>query len=173
MSLVVVAEVLGRRSREGREEREEITTELLLETARSRGFSLQGEMFSVFSLASLARDLLEVEARVEPASLLLDTSWLLELLQSGGLAVLPYDCQPDSSVCLAGGDRAHWGVITGLITPSDSPPQPACRPLAGVKAHHILQSSAALADSQRPELAELVRLVVRQSKSLELAIYSR
>ena len=163
VSLVVGAEVLGL----------DVTTELLLETGRSRGFTLQGEMFSAFSLAELAREMLEVEARVEAAELLLDTSWLLELLQSGGLVVLPYDCQPDSSVCLAGGHRAHWGVVTGFLTPTSSPPPPpACRPLAGVKAHHVLQSSADLdlVASQRPEL---VKLVVRQSKSLELAIYSR
>ena len=161
VSLVVVAEVLGL----------DVTTELLLETGRSRGFTLQGEMFSAFSLAELAREMLEVEARVEAAELLLDTSWLLELLQSGGLVVLPYDCQPDSSVCLAGGHRAHWGVVTGLIAPTSSPPR-TCRPLPGVRGHHVLQSSAdlQLADCQSPDL---VKVVVRQSKSLHLSIYPR
>ena len=111
VSLVVVAEVLGL----------DVTTELLLETGRSRGFTLQGEMFSAFSLAELAREMLEVEARVEAAELLLDTSWLLELLQSGGLVVLPYDCQPDSSVCLAGGHRAlRLGGAGGLHRPPDT-----------------------------------------------------
>ena len=154
-----------------REVRQDITTDLLLETGRTRGFTLQGEMFSVFSLASLAREMLEVEVRLETADKLLDTAWVLEVLQSGGLVVLPYDCAPDSSVCLAGGHRAHWGVLTGLITPTSSPP-PTSRPLAGVRGHHVLQSSADLrmADSQS---TDLVKVVVRQSKSLDLAIYSR
>ena len=102
VSLMVVAEVMA-----GREGREDVTMDLLLETARSRGFSLQGEMFSVFWLAQLAREMLEVEVRVERVDLLLDTAWLVELLQSGGLVVLPYDCAPDSSVCLAGGRLLH------------------------------------------------------------------
>ena len=56
---------------------------------------------------------MNLEVRVERVDLLLDTAWLVELLQSGGLVVLPYDCAPDSSVCLAAGHRAHWGVLTG------------------------------------------------------------
>ena len=168
VSLQVVAEVV---TRVRRELREEITTDLLLETGRRRGFTLQGEMFSVFSLASLAREMLEVEVEVETADRLMDTAWLLDLLQSGGLVVLPYDCAPDSSVCLAGGERAHWGVVTGLIAPTSSPP-PTCRPLPGVRGHYLLQSSTDLQLSEC-QITDLVKVVVRQSKSLDLAIYSR
>ena len=100
----MVAEVAGR---------EDVTLDLILERGRTRGFTLQGEMFSATSLASLAREVLEVEVRLETADRLLDTGWVLEILQSGGLVVLPYDCAPDSSVCLAAGHRAHWGVLTG------------------------------------------------------------
>ena len=102
----MVAEVAGR---------EDVTLDLILERGRTRGFTLQGEMFSATSLASLAREVLGVEVKLETADRLLDTVWLLEVLQSGGLVVLPYDCAPDSSVCLAGGHRAHWGVITGRL----------------------------------------------------------
>ena len=100
---MVVAGILGR----------DVSTDLLLETGRARGFTRQGEMFSVWDMAMLAREVLDTEVRVERAELLEDERRVLRLLRAGGLVVIPYDCAPDSSVCLASGHRAHWGVVTG------------------------------------------------------------
>ena len=159
---MVVARILGR----------DITTDLLLETGRARGFTKQGEMFSVWDMALLAREVLDTEVRVERAELLEDWRWVLRLLRGRGLVVIPYDCAPDSSVCLASGHRAHWGVVTGIITPSSSPPTQASA-LSGHPAYHLLQSEGDMEDPEEADRSDLVRLIVRQSKSMELAIYSR
>ena len=162
VSLVVVSRLLGR----------ETSTELLLQTARERGFTLQGEMFSVWHMAQLAEDVLQTEVRVEAAHRLEDTRWLVRLLRAGGCVLLPYDCAPDSSVCLADGHRAHWGVVTGLVAPTSSPPAPASVVLAEAPGCRLLQAGEDLADTE-DECGRSVRLIVRQSKSTELAVYSR
>ena len=73
--------------------------------------------------------------------------------------------------------KAHWGVVTGLVLPTPSPP-PGATPLAGCEGHYLLGGGAGAGAGQREAvLATLtedrVRLVVRQSKSLELEIYDR
>ena len=77
--------------------------------------------------------------------------------------------------------KAHWGVVTGLLLPTPSPP-PGATPLAGCEGHYLLGGGAgagagAGAGQLEAVLATVtedrVRLVVRQSKSLELEIYDR
>ena len=71
--------------------------------------------------------------------------------------------------------KAHWGVVTGLLLPTPSPP-PGATPLPGCEGHYLLGGGAG-AGQLEAVLATLtedrVRLVVRQSKSLELEIYDR
>ena len=73
--------------------------------------------------------------------------------------------------------KAHWGVVTGLVLPTPSPP-PGATPLAGCEGHYLLGGGAGAGAGQlEAALATVtedrVRLVVRQSKSLELEIYDR
>ena len=73
--------------------------------------------------------------------------------------------------------KAHWGVVTGLVLPTPSPP-PGATPLAGCEGHYLLGGGAGAGAGQlEAALATVtedrVRLVVRQSKSLELQIYDR
>ena len=179
---------------------------------RQVGVTLQGELFSAAWLARLARAA-GLEAAVAEAGALLDTAWLLGLLASPGLVLVPYDCSATGAVCLERGHKgrlmknvittlnqyilrtslnffiddlfycwyfmvapkAHWGVVTGLLLPTPSPP-PGATPLAGCEGHYLLGGGAG-AGQREAVLATVtedrVRLVVRQSKSLELEIYDR
>ena len=73
--------------------------------------------------------------------------------------------------------KAHWGVVTGLLLPPPPPP-PGATPLAGCEGHYLLGGGAGAGAGQLEAVLatvteDRVRLVVRQSKSLELEIYDR
>ena len=155
----------------------ELTLDQVLDTGRRLGVTSRGEMFSADWMASLAREVMPgAEVRLEAASLLEDTPRLLRLLLGAGLVLVPYDCAANSAVCLAGGDKAHWGVVTGLLVPGHGPPPPRLTrgTLGGLSSHHLV-TQAVLEDEET--LARVkedrVKLVVRQSKTLELEIYNR
>ena len=80
---------------------------------RQVGVTLQGELFSAAWLARLARAA-GLEAAVAEAGALLDTAWLLGLLASPGLVLVPYDCSATGAVCL---ERGHKGrLMKNVIT---------------------------------------------------------
>ena len=93
------------------------TPDTVQKLAVTRGFTLQGEMFSARDMALLAGELLAKECSVEPSSRLLDTAWLLEVLGQGRLLLVPYDCAANHSPSLEGGSRAHWALVTGVAWP--------------------------------------------------------
>ena len=131
------------------------------ELARSRGYTLQGEMFSAGDMATLAREILG-QGQVLPCRRLLDTSWLLEVLAGGGLFLVPYDCAANHSPSLAGGRRAHWGLVAGLAWKGEGVGEE----LEGCQGWRLVQ--------EPPETEEEeVWLVARQSKSLVLGLWSR
>ena len=156
----------------------ELTLDQVLDTGRRLGVTSRGEMFSADWMALLAREVMPKEAtvRLDDASLLEDTPGLLRLLLGAGMVLVPYDCAANSAVCLAGGDKAHWGVVTGLLVPGPGPPPPWLTrgTLGGLSSHHLV-TQAVLEDEET--LARVkedrVKLVVRQSKTLELEIYNR
>ena len=84
----------------------------LLALAVARGFSKSGEMFSCAHLAHLAREYWDGAMRAEVAS-----DWGAEdvhgAARRGHLLLVPYDCSPNFSPGLFGGERAHWCVVAG------------------------------------------------------------
>ena len=141
--------------------------------ARERGFSNQGEMFSVDSMASLAEELLpECKVSIVDSSKIEETSWLVDALLDGSLMLVPYDCTPDHSPGLAGGQKAHWALVTGFLLPCSNTTRlpPSCSPLPGCPNFYELSNTATL-PSQAANSQDLM-LVARQSKSVLLGLWS-
>jgi len=135
-------------------------------------------MFSADWMALLAREVMPKEAtvRLEDASLLEDTPGLLRLLLGAGMVLVPYDCAANSAVCLAGGEKAHWGVVTGLLLPSPAAPHTRYTQgtLGGLSSYHLVTETLLEEEETLARVKEgKVKLVVRQSKSLELELYDR
>ena len=156
----------------------EVTVDQVLDIGRRLGVTSRGEMFSADWMASLAREVMPKEAtvRLEDASLLEDTPGLLRLLLGAGLVLVPYDCAPNSAVCLAGGEKAHWGVVTGLLLPGPAPPHTRYTrgTLGGLTSYHLVTETLLAEEETLARVKEgKVKLVVRQSKSLELELYDR
>ena len=155
----------------------EVTVDQVLDTGRRLGVTSRGEMFSADWMASLARDLMPgATVRLEAASLLEDTPGLLRLLLGAGLVLIPYDCAANSAVCLAGGEKAHWGVVTGLLVPGPGPPPPRLDKgtLRGLSSYHLITEALLEEEETLARVKEdRVKLVVRQSKTLELELYNR
>ena len=146
----------------------------VFELARERGFSNHGEMFSVDSMASLAEELVPEECKVSivESTKLEETSWLVDALLDGCLMLVPYDCTPDHSPGLAGGEKAHWALVTGFLLPSSNTTRlpPFCSPLSGCPNFYELSNGATL-PSQAANCQDLM-LVARQSKSVLLGLWS-
>jgi len=81
------------------------------------GFTKQGEMFSADNMAKLGEDL-GVKTKVESVSKMLNMTWVGDMLMNGTLMLVPYDCGPSHGPFMAGGRKAHWGLVTGLIVQS-------------------------------------------------------
>ena len=139
-----------------------LTLDLVMQEARRAGLSKQGELFSAESAALLA-GLVGRAGRVEAAVRLADTAWLLSTLSTPGVILVPYDCGPDSAVVLASGERAHWGAVTGVLVPGPGPGITRVRGRADLSPQ-LLQAAGPASE---------VRLLVRQSKAIELSVLRR
>ena len=146
----------------------------VFQLARERGFTNLGEIFSVDSMASLAEELLpECKVSIVESSKLEETVWLVDALLDGSLMLLPYDCKPDHSPGLAGGQKAHWALVTGFLLPCSNTtrlPSSSSTPLPGCPNFYELSNTATL-PSQMVNSQDMM-LVARQSKSVLLGLWS-
>ena len=85
------------------------TNDRLLDVARSRGYTTQGEMFYSSQLAELAQAF-GYQARVVPNVTLKD---IQECVDRGHPALVPFDVDKQGNPGLFNGSRAHWAVIEG------------------------------------------------------------
>ena len=143
----------------------------VFQLARERGFSKQGEMFSVDSMASLAEELLP-EGKVSTVEVgnLEESAWLVAALLDGSLMLVPYDCTPDHSPGLAGGQKAHWALVTGFLLPCPNTAAlpPFCFPLPGCPSFYELSKNGPISP---PSSSGNLILVARQSKSVLLGLW--
>lgn len=89
--------------------RPEDTPRRLLDVARQRGFTTQGEMFHASQLAKLAREF-GYTATVKTKPTLSD---LHAALDRGHPVLVPFDVDDVGNPGLFRGTRAHWGVVEG------------------------------------------------------------
>lgn len=97
--------------------KEGILPEAIVGVAKERGFTKQGEMFSVDNMAALAQEILGggVEVTVEEIEELLNNENMIKFLGTGDMFLVPYDCDFNHEPCLAEGEKAHWGLVTGFV----------------------------------------------------------
>ena len=139
--------------------------------AKERGFSKLGELFSVDSMASLAVELLpECKVDIVKSSKLEDTAWVVNVLLTGSLMLVPYDCTPDHSPGLAGGQKAHWALVTGFMVRCSNSKglSSSCLPILGCPNFYELPNTTI-----QPALTNSLELmlVARQSKSVKLGLW--
>lgn len=105
----------------------DVAPDSLQKLAVEKGFSKQGEMFSVDNMACLARSVLGslVEVRIENVEVLATDTFLWTAFRNKDLFLVPYDCDFNHEPCLAGGRKAHWALLTGLLWASDPSSCPA------------------------------------------------
>ena len=84
-----------------------IDLEEVVRSAKERGYTKQGEMFSVEDMASLARLVLEREVEVVESKELLDCRQLMARLSEGGAMLVPYDCDHNHTPARLRGSKAH------------------------------------------------------------------
>ena len=92
-----------------------IDLEEVVRIAKERGYTKQGEMFSVEDMASLARTVLDREVEVVETSQLLDSLQVMSRLSQGRAVLVPYDCDHNHTPSMLGGTKAHWALITGFL----------------------------------------------------------
>lgn len=89
--------------------RPEDTNVRLLDTARSRGYTTQGEMFYASQLGSLAKEF-GYDAKVKENFTVKD---LHVAIDKGHPVLVPFDVDDVGNPGLFNGKRAHWAVIEG------------------------------------------------------------
>lgn len=80
----------------------------LQEEAIRLGFTKQGEMFSVKSMAQLSKYGKDLDFPSEEE--------MSFHLNEGRLFLIPYDCDKNFGAALAGGQKAHWMIACGFIS---------------------------------------------------------
>ncbi|OWR53263.1 hypothetical protein KGM_214730 [Danaus plexippus plexippus] len=102
---------------------EQITPEELMNIAKQKGFSSNGEMFSCNNMAKLAQYAItlinkeNINFCVKMGGLFSEEV-ILELL-NGAVLLVAYDADFNHSPCLRRGHTAHWALVCGIIIVSE------------------------------------------------------
>ncbi len=97
-----------------KQEKYEEELDNLLTMARSKGFSLQGEMYSAENLAQLAQEFFGLGCRVISDGFV-DRHFVISELLKGSAVLVPYDADRNHKPCLEKGQKAHWALLTGQL----------------------------------------------------------
>ncbi|XP_018563050.1 UPF0692 protein CG33108 [Anoplophora glabripennis] len=95
------------------------TVKHLYDYAKRKGYTNNGEIFSVDDMADVAKYYLPKKANVEIFEGDLFTTKIKEFLLDGGMALVPYDTNKDNSPGFHSGHKAHWAIISGSILTDD------------------------------------------------------
>ena len=161
----------------------------LLRFARGKGFTKQGEMFSVEYMLEVTQEATSGLCRGEvvPSAFLSDVGVLVSSITAGKAILVPYDADKDHTPCLAQGHKAHWCTITGFAMTLDSSavmaPQllECCNPQKPGTLHYTLKDTtikrfASLLASSKHEQSEslfkTMRVFTRHGKSRHMGLWS-
>ncbi|XP_019659843.1 UPF0692 protein C19orf54 homolog isoform X3 [Ailuropoda melanoleuca] len=93
-----------------------VPLERLVQMAMERGYTAQGEMFSVADMGKLAREALGCQAEQLCGGLGgPNRTRVLQHLVSGHPLLIPYDEDFNHEPCQRKGYKAHWAVSTGVL----------------------------------------------------------
>ncbi|XP_049756257.1 UPF0692 protein C19orf54 homolog isoform X1 [Elephas maximus indicus] len=93
-----------------------VPLERLMQVALERGYTAQGEMFSVADMSRLAQEVLGCQAEVLSGGLgSPNRDRVLQHLIAGHLLLIPYDEDFNHEPCQRRGHKAHWAVSAGVL----------------------------------------------------------
>ncbi|XP_061828100.1 actin maturation protease [Nerophis lumbriciformis] len=92
-----------------------VDLDAVVQTARSRGFTVQGEMFSACNMALLAEEVYGCKAELLSGGLSGNASRIIAHLWARQPVLIPYDEDYNHEPCQRGGHRAHWAVASGVL----------------------------------------------------------
>ncbi|EDL24196.1 mCG145392, partial [Mus musculus] len=91
-----------------------VSLERLVQVAKERGYTAQGEMFSVADMAKLAQETLDCQAELLCGGLGgPNRERVLQHLITGHPLLIPYDEDFNHEPCQKKGHKAHWAVSAG------------------------------------------------------------
>ncbi|XP_004459034.1 actin maturation protease isoform X2 [Dasypus novemcinctus] len=93
-----------------------IPLESLVQVAKERGYTAQGEMFSVADMGKLAQEVLGCQAELLCGGLgSPNRDRVLQHLIAGQPLLIPYDEDFNHEPCQRRGHKAHWAVSAGVL----------------------------------------------------------
>ncbi|XP_030600265.1 actin maturation protease [Archocentrus centrarchus] len=99
-----------------RQPRLSIEMEMVVQTALSRGYTAQGEMFSADSMALLAEEVCGCKAELLSGGLSgNNAAAIISHLWGRQPVLIPYDEDYNHEPCQRSGHRAHWAVASGVL----------------------------------------------------------
>ncbi|XP_005086631.2 UPF0692 protein C19orf54 homolog isoform X1 [Mesocricetus auratus] len=102
-----------------------VSLERLVRVAVERGYTAQGEMFSVADMATLAQETLDCQAELLCGGLGgPNRDRILQHLITGHPLLFPYDEDFNHEPCQKKGHKAHWAVSAGVLIGVRSVPDP-------------------------------------------------
>ncbi|XP_045041372.2 actin maturation protease isoform X1 [Desmodus rotundus] len=102
-----------------------IPLERLVQMATERGYTAQGEMFSVADMGKLAEEALGCEAELLHGGLVgPNRDRVLQHLVAGHPLLIPYDEDFNHEPCQRKGHKAHWAVSVGVLLGVQCVPSP-------------------------------------------------
>ncbi|XP_066099958.1 actin maturation protease isoform X3 [Saccopteryx bilineata] len=102
-----------------------IPLERLIKMAMERGYTAQGEMFSVADMGRLAEEVLGCRAELLRGGLGgPNRDRVLQHLVAGHPLLIPYDEDFNHEPCQRKGHKAHWAVSTGVLLGVHGVPSP-------------------------------------------------
>lgn len=91
----------------------------LLHEAQVKGYSYQGEMFSVDDMASLAKAMIPNITTQIITGLLDKRDAVIHSLARGAILLVPYDADRNHQPCCRKGHKAHWAAVCGALVCSN------------------------------------------------------
>lgn len=134
------------------------TCDELLKEAIERGYSLAGEMFDARNVAALCESFFGLRAVVSEKG-----AWTVDEVAkhicSGGLCLVPYDCDRNFSPGMFRGSKSHWAVVVGFVVADGSG--------EGDKVKIMERNSSV----EPPDTNIILDLICIQPKSKRLAVW--
>ncbi|XP_072346307.1 actin maturation protease isoform X1 [Scyliorhinus torazame] len=88
----------------------------IVDCAKARGYTVQGEMFSGADMVKLAEEVFQCHGELLHEGLTgSNKARIMQHLLAGYPVLLPYDEDFNHEPCLRKGHRAHWAVVSGVL----------------------------------------------------------
>ncbi|XP_054461191.1 actin maturation protease [Anoplopoma fimbria] len=151
-----------------------IDMETVVQTALSRGYTAQGEMFSAENMALLAEEVCGCKAELLSGGLSgNNAAAIITHLWGRQPVLIPYDEDYNHEPCQRSGHRAHWAVASGVLLGVDqgSVSREHIQPDPTLPWLHLASDSSAPCPVGNTAVKE-VYVLAKQGKSLRYQLWS-